>query len=87
MAAPSTRLRLRVSPGARAQVRGGIGRHGEGWKVRVAAPPEGGKATEAVLRLLADRLGVPNSSRDKIVHVSGIDQAEAARRLEQAGAR
>ena len=97
MAAPSTRLRLRVSPGARAQVRGGIGRHGEGWKVRVAAPPEGGKANEAVLRLLADRLGVPKasltlvsgrSSRDKIVEVSGIDQAEAARRLEQAaGAR
>ena len=97
MAAPSTRLRLRVSPGARAQVRGGIGRHGEGWKVRVAAPPEGGKANEAVLQLLADRLGVPKgdvtvvsgrSSRDKIVQVTGIDEAEAARRLEQAdGAR
>src|SRR5256885_7701943 len=88
MAAPSTRLRLRVSPGARSNAI--IGRHGEGWKVRVTAAPEGGKANEAVLRLLAERLDLPGksltlvsgpSSRDKIVELQGIDTMEAERRL------
>ena len=88
MAAPSTRLRLRVSPGGRADAV--IGPYGDGWKVRVAAAPEDGKANEAVLRLLARRLALPRrrielvsgqSSRDKIVELTGIDEAEAERRL------
>ena len=88
MAGASTRLRLRVSPGARTNAF--VGKHGEGWKVRVTAPPEGGKANDAVLRLLAERLDVPGesvtlvfgpSSRDKIVELTGIDAAEAERRL------
>ena len=88
MAAPPTRLRLRVSPGARSNAI--VGRHGEGWKVRVTAAPEGGKANDAVLRLLAERLDLPGnsltlksgpSSRDKIVELHGIDTAEAERRL------
>ena len=90
MAAPSTRLRVRVSAGARSNAV--VGRHGEGWKVRVTAAPEGGKANEAVLRLLAERLEVPSksltlvsgpSSRNKIVELTGIDAAEAERRLAQ----
>jgi uncharacterized protein (TIGR00251 family) len=90
MAGRSTRLRLRVSPGARSNAI--VGRHGEGWKVRVTAAPEDGKANEAVLRLLAERVGVPRvnlklvsgpSSRDKIVELSGVDAAEAERRLGQ----
>jgi uncharacterized protein (TIGR00251 family) len=90
MAAPSTRLRLRVAPGARSN--GIVGRHGKGWKVRVTAPPEGGKANDALLRLLAERLDLPSesltlvsgpSSRDKIVELHGIDAVEAERRLGQ----
>jgi uncharacterized protein (TIGR00251 family) len=86
--AASTRLQLRVSPGAsRAGV---VGRHGDAWKVRVAAPPEGGRANEAVIRLLAAALELPqrdveivsgHSGRDKIVSLAGIDAAEADRRL------
>ena len=88
MAANTTCLRVRVSPGARSNAI--LGRHGEGWKVRVTAAPEGGKANDAVLRLLAERLDLPGtsltlvsgpSSRDKIVELHGIDRAEAERRL------
>jgi hypothetical protein len=90
MLEPTTRLRLRVSPGARRA--GIVGRYGEAWKVRVTAPPERGLANEAVLRLLSDKLQLPLSGlsvvsgltgRDKVVELRGIDQAEAVRRLEE----
>jgi uncharacterized protein (TIGR00251 family) len=81
-------LRLRVSPGAaRAAV---VGRHGAAWKVRVAAPAEGGRANEAVVRLLAASLHVPardvaivsgHASRDKTISLAGLDVDEAERRL------
>jgi uncharacterized protein (TIGR00251 family) len=84
----TTRLRLRVSPGAaRTEL---AGRHGDGWKVRVSAPPERGRANDAVVGLLAERLGLPrtavsvvagDASRDKIVELRGLDSAEAERRL------
>jgi uncharacterized protein (TIGR00251 family) len=88
MEAVSTRLRLRVSPGARSA--GVVGRHGEGWKVRVAAPPEGGRANEAVVRLLADAVSLPrdavtlvsgHGARDKIVQLAGLDSTQVDRRL------
>jgi uncharacterized protein len=91
MEAVSTRLRLRVAPGAaRGEV---VGRHGEAWKVRVAAPPEGGRANEAVVRLLAETLSVPrhavtlvsgHSVRDKIVELAGLESAQIERRLSSA---
>ena len=90
MAGRSTRLRLRVSPGARTK---SINRHGDGWKVIVAAVPERGKANDALIEFLAQRLELPqesielvsgHSSRDKIVELTGIERTEAERRLEQA---
>lgn len=87
----TTRLTLRVSPGAARP--GIIGRHGDGWKVRVAAAPEDGKANAAVIRLLADTVGVPardvailtgHASRDKTVELTGIDERETERRLVEA---
>jgi len=83
-----TRLRLRVSPGATRA--GAVGRHGEGWKIRVAAPPEGGRANDDVVRLLADTLSVSRDAvtlvsghggRDKIVELTGIDPDRVERRL------
>jgi uncharacterized protein (TIGR00251 family) len=81
-------VRLRVSPGSR---RAGIaGRHGDGWKVRVTAPAEGGRANDAVVRLLADALGVPRAgvklvsghgSRDKVVELAGVSPEQTERRL------
>lgn len=82
----STRLRLRVVPGAAKP--GVVGRYGDAWKVRVAAAPERGAANAAVVDLVARTLGVePRAvrlvsglgSRDKIVEVEGLrpDETEA----------
>jgi uncharacterized protein len=91
MTAASTRVRLRVSPGAgRAQV---VGRHGDAWKVRVTAAPEQGRANDAVLRLLSEVLAVPrdalvlvsgHGARDKIVELTGLGPALVDRRLTSA---
>ena len=93
MGADSTRLKLRVSPGAgRAAV---VGRHGDAWRVRVTEPPERGKANDAVVRLLAETLAVPRSAvtlvsghgaREKIVELAGVGPGLVARRLESAAA-
>jgi uncharacterized protein len=86
-----TKLSLRVSPGAR---RGGVvGRQGGVWRIRVPAPPEAGRANDAVVRLLAETLDVPrrdveivsgHSARDKIVALAGIGPDEIERRLASA---
>jgi uncharacterized protein (TIGR00251 family) len=86
-----SKLTLRVSPGAKRSTV--VGRHGTAWKVRVSAPPEGGKANDAVVRLLADTLSVPiasltivsgHGSRDKTVSLEGLDPDEIERRLAEA---
>ncbi|MGB2876025.1 MAG: DUF167 domain-containing protein [Gaiellaceae bacterium] len=92
MAEASSRLRLLVSPSSRRDEI--VGRHGDGWKVRVAAPPEDGRANEAVRRLIADRLGIPRravsivsgqTAREKVVEMSGIEQAETESLLQAKG--
>ena len=91
MASPSTRVQVRVSLGARRTEL--VGRHGEAWKVRVAAAPERGRANEAVLDLLSRELELPrravslvsgHAAREKVVLLEGIDRAESERRLEGA---
>ena len=81
-------MRLRIVPGAAGD--GIVGRHGDAWKIRVAAPPERGKANAALVRLLARTLGVAPrdvivvsgaGARDKIVTVAGLDSAEIDSRL------
>jgi uncharacterized protein (TIGR00251 family) len=81
-------LNVKVSPGARSDAIAGW--LGDVLKVRVTAPPERGKANEAVCRLLAAQLGLPASavsvsrgttSRDKLVQVDGLDEDEIRRRL------
>jgi len=84
-------LRLHVQPGAgRTAV---VGRHGDALKVRVAAPPEGGRANAAVITLVATTLGVKEdvveltsgqSSRSKRVKVSGVEVDEVRRLLTEA---
>jgi uncharacterized protein len=88
---PTTRLHVRVSPGASRS--GVVGRHGTSWKVRVTAAPERGKANHAVLDLLAEALRIPRAqvelvagsgARDKVVALRGIDESQVERRLEVA---
>jgi uncharacterized protein (TIGR00251 family) len=90
----STRIRLRVSPGSRRPAL--AGRHGSAWKVRVSAPPERGRANDAVVALIADTLGLApaavelvagETSRDKVVLLHGIAEEDAEARLAEAAER
>ena len=77
-------LAVHVQPGAgRTEV---VGRHGDALKVRVGAPPTGGRANDAVVALVAKEFKVPPasvsiasgaSSRQKRVQVDGLDVAAA----------
>ena len=71
-----------------------MGRHGEAWKIRVAAPADGGRANHAVVGLVADTLGVPRASvslvsghaaRDKVVELTGLTPDETERLLVAVG--
>jgi uncharacterized protein len=81
-------LSIKVVPGASRDRL--VGRYGDAIKVQVAAPPEGGKANQAVVELIAAALGVrPNQVRiakgqaqsRKIVQIDGLTQAELDARL------
>ena len=84
------RLSVHVAPGAaRTEL---VGRHGDGWKARVAAAPRRGWANAALVELLADVLGVRradvevvagHAGRRKTVEVAGLGEAEIEKRLEQ----
>lgn len=82
------RLKVKVVPGAsRTEV---VGRLGEALKVRVAAPPEGGKANREVVALLAAKVGLPvaavtvvsgQASPSKVLAFQGLDAATLQARL------
>jgi uncharacterized protein (TIGR00251 family) len=86
-------LRLHVQPGAaRSEV---VGPHGEALRVRVAAPAVEGRANAAVVRLLADSLGLRRSDvalvggstgRRKRVRLQGVDARRLTRWLEEIAA-
>jgi uncharacterized protein len=77
-------LAIRVQPRAkRTEV---AGERDGAVVIRVNAPPVEGKANEAVRRLIAKRLGVPQSkvqivrgegTRDKLVRIEGLSADEA----------
>lgn len=81
-------LSIRVKPGAAAsQI---VGWQGEILEVRIAAPPREGQANAALIRLLAQALGVAPSrlsivrghaSRHKRVAVESLSQEEVWLRL------
>jgi uncharacterized protein (TIGR00251 family) len=85
------RVAITVSPGAaRTEL---VGRHGDGWRARIAAPPERGRANRALVELLAEALDIPRdrvtivagrTGRRKLVEVKGLEAPELHRRLEAA---
>lgn len=84
----SCRLNLKVSPKA---ARNAInGWHGEQLKIAVTAPPDKGKANDAVIKLLAEHLDLPKSalvlirghtSTQKLIAIEGVEEGELLRRL------
>ena len=81
------KLDIRVQPRAS---RNAVEIDGERITVRVTAVPESGKANDAVVALLAKRLGVPkrsvqivrgHKSRDKRISIDGISSKESLSRL------
>ena len=83
----SIRVHVHVQPRAsRSEV---VGTHGAALKVRLLAPPVDGAANDALITLLAERLGVARrdvrivqgaTSRAKVVEIQGTT-AEAVRAL------
>jgi len=76
---PSARLRVYVTPKAGADVVAGW--RGDELHVKVAVPPEGGKANAAACRVVAKAVGVPKSAvsvvrgdnaRHKTLEVQGV---------------
>jgi uncharacterized protein (TIGR00251 family) len=81
-------ISLRVTPSASRDAV--MGWQEDVLRLRVSAPAQRGKANEAVLRLLAAALGIERRrlrivrgqpSRQKVVFVEGLDQAEIRARL------
>jgi uncharacterized protein (TIGR00251 family) len=63
---PSTKIALHVTPRSGRDCVSGLKNQGEPFGdevcIRVTAPPDGGKANKAVVKVLAQALGVPKSS-------------------------
>ena len=86
----SIRVHVHVQPRAsRSEV---VGLHGSALKVRLHAPPVDGAANDALVLLLAERLGVPKravrivageTSREKVVEIDGTTESAIRALAEQ----
>jgi len=83
-----SRLHLRVQP--RASRNEVLGLQGNAIRVRLTAPPVDGAANDALMRFLAERLGVGRGAmtlvsghhgRSKVLEVAGVNPEEARLRL------
>ncbi|HWE52410.1 MAG TPA: DUF167 domain-containing protein [Bryobacteraceae bacterium] len=86
MKTPKTRFTLKVRAGARQTAF--AGKHGDAWKLNIAAPPVDGKANEAIVSFFAKLFGVRvgcirivtgHTGPLKIIEIEGIESAQAER--------
>ena len=79
-------LTLHIQPGAKKTQFAGL--HGDALKIRLAAPPVDGKANEALIKFIADTLGLAKSavhlksgqtSRRKVLEVLGASATTIAK--------
>jgi uncharacterized protein (TIGR00251 family) len=79
-------LTLHIQPAAKKTEFAGL--HGDALKIRLAAPPVDGKANEALIKFIAETLGLPKaavnlksgqSSRRKVIEVCGATTEAVAR--------
>jgi len=70
------KIQVKVKPSSRTEE---LGREGDSFMVKVKEPPQEGKANRAVIKLLAEHFGVPQSqikilsgfrSRNKVIEVA-----------------
>jgi uncharacterized protein (TIGR00251 family) len=70
------KIQVKVKPNSRSEE---VSREGDSFIVKVKEPPREGKANQAVIRLLAEHLGVPRSwvrilsgfrSKNKVIEVA-----------------
>jgi uncharacterized protein len=83
-----TTIRVHVIPNAK--IDKVVGQHGEAIKIKLRAPAVEGKANAALRRFLAEKLSIPQraivldrgeTSRDKVIRIDGLGEADIRRRL------
>jgi uncharacterized protein (TIGR00251 family) len=83
-----TTIRIHVIPNAK--IDKAVGQHGDAIKIKLRAPPVEGKANAALRRFLAEKLSIPQRaivldrgerSRDKLIRIDGLSEAEIRRDL------
>ncbi len=81
-------IQVRAQPGAKRSAV--VGQHGDALKVAVTAPPQDGRANDALVEVLRDALGLKRAqiellsgqtSRDKRFLVRGINRADLLARI------
>jgi uncharacterized protein len=88
MSDSQTKVPVKVTPNAaRNEI---LGLKNGVWRIKIAAPPDKGKANKELVAYLSELLGLKkddlavlrgHASRDKVVSVEGLSQAEIDQRL------
>ena len=87
-----TTVRFHVIPNAK--IDKVIGEHGDAIKIKLRAPAVEGKANTALRKFLAETLSIPQraivlehgeKSRDKVIRIDGLSEADIYRGLFETG--